>query len=314
MIALSNKVETSYNTRMGRKKTKQYKKSLQKFGFISLLTIPLVILGLFLFYQSRRIPELGEEPVVTVLPKEIQNVLGLMAGPSIFDKQIRVPVFLYHYVEYVKDDPGRQKLTTPPHILTAQIETLKNAGYTFITPDDLMNDLNGNIILPEKIIIFTFDDGYMDFYTNVFPILKRENVKAIEYIVPDFLDRPNYMFTFQVKELAKSPLVEIGAHTMNHAWLKGIPKEAAKHEISESRKALQDMVALPVNSFAYPYGALDQQAINIVREAGFTNAVSTIPGIMQAMQNRFFLYRLRPGYREGEELIKFLAQDNFKAW
>lgn len=311
---MSNKIRTSYNTQVARKKTKKHKGLSYKAGFISIFIILFAALGLFLFYQSRRIPELGEEPVITVLPKDVQNVLGIKTGPQIFEKQIRVPVFLYHYIEYVKDDPGRQKLTIPPNVLISQIETLRDAGYTFITPNDLMNDLSGAITLPEKIVILTFDDGYMDFYTNVFPILKKEKAKAIEYIVPDFLNRPNYMFTFQVKEIAKSPLVEIGAHTMNHVWLKGISKKTAEYEISQSRKVLEDMLNLPINSFAYPYGALDQQAISLVGEAGYTNAVSTIPGIMQTSQNKLFLYRLRPGYRTGNELIKFLSQDNFKPW
>lgn len=295
-------------------KKKKHKKFSHKAGFMSVLIIAFIVLGLFLFYQSRRVPELGEESLVTMLPQELRNVLGTEIGPQLFERQIRIPVFLYHYVEYVKDDPGREKLTTPPRILTAQIETLREAGYAFITPDDLISDLSGKITLPEKLVILSFDDGYMDFYTDVFPILKKENVKAIAYIVPNLLNRPNYMFTFQVKEVAKSPLVEIGSHTMNHVWLKGTKKETMEYEIVQSRKTLQDMTQLPINSFAYPYGALDQQAINLVREAGYTNAVSTIPGIVQTMQNKFFLYRLRLGYRTGEELIRFLAQKDFKVW
>lgn len=291
---------------MARKKIKKYKKSSPKLGFISVLIISFVVLGLFLFYQSRKVPELGSDALITVFPQDVQNVLGIGTGPSIFEKQIRVPVFLYHYVEYVKDDPGRQNLSTPPSVLTAQIETLKAAGYTFITPNDLANDLSGQIILPEKPIILSFDDGHMDFYTDVFPILKKEQVKAIAYIVLDLLNRPDFMFTFQVKNIAQSPLVEIGSHAMNHILLKGIKKKTAEYEIVQSKKVLQDMIGLPVNSFAYPYGALDWQAISIVGEAGYTNAVSTIPGIMQSTQNKFFLYRLRPGYRTGEELIKFL--------
>lgn len=297
---------------MARKKTKKSKTFSHKLGFISLLIVSLAVLGLFLFYQSRTVPELGDESLVTVLPQELQNALGIKIDLRIFEKQIRIPILLYHYIEYIKNDSRRQKFTTPPNILKAQIETLKDAGYTFITPDDLMNDLSGKIILPEKLVILTFDDGYIDFYTNVFPILKKENVKATVYIVPDLLNSPNYMLTFQVKEIAKSLLVEIGSHTMNHVWLKGASKKTAEYEIAQSRKNLADMVALPINSFAYPYGALDQQAINIVREAGYTNAVSTIPGIMQAMQNKFFLYRLRPGYKIGGELIHFLAQKDFK--
>jgi len=311
---LSNKIKTSYNTQVVRKKLKKYKKSSHQLGFISIFVILFAVLGLFVFYQSRRIPELGEESQITMLPQEMLSVLGTKTGPQLFEKQERVPVFLYHYIEYVKDDPGRQKLTVPPNIFISQIETLKNAGYTFITPNDLMDDLLGKTKLPEKLVILTFDDGYMDFYTDVFPILKKENVKGVAYIVPNFLNRPNYMFTFQLKEVAKSPLVEIGAHTMNHVWLKGISKATAKYEISQSKKSLADMLHLSINSFAYPYGALDQQAVDLVKNAGYTNAVSTIPGIVQTEQNKFFLYRLRPGYRRGEELIKFLSQKDFQPW
>jgi len=281
---------------------------------ISVLIFLFAILGLFILYQSRKVPKLGVDTLVTVLPQDLRNILDTGIGSQLFETQIKVPVFLYHYVEYVKDDPKKENFATPPSVLKAQIETLKIAGYTFITPDDLVNDFLGEITLPEKIIILSFDDGYMDFYTDVFPILKKEKVKAITYIVPNFLNRANYMSTFQIKEIARSPFIEIGAHTMNHIWLKDIKKETAQYEIVQSRKILQEMLGAPINSFAYPYGALDRQTMNIVKDAGYTNAVSTIPGIMQTKQNKFFLYRLRPGYKTGEKLIKFLAQKDFKPW
>lgn len=286
-------------------------------GLTTVIFAGALIGGIFFYYQSRRIPDIDEEHLVTTLPLDIKNVLGTKTGPKVSPEfSIKIPILLYHYVEYVKDknDTIRQKLNIDPYILTSQIETLKTAGYTFITPSDLADGLAGKRKLPPKVVMLTFDDGYMDFYTDVFPILKKEQVKAVAYIVPDFLNRPNFMFTFQLQEIAKSPLIEIGAHTMNHLWLKGMDKQKAEYEIAQSRKSLQDMLHLPINSFAYPYGAFDKQTMELVQSAGFTDAVSTVPGIIQTPHNRYFLYRLRPGGRTGEVLLSFLAQDTFKPW
>lgn len=265
-------------------------------------------------YESRRIPQPDQDDQVLKIPYDVQNVLGAKASDT--ENSIRVPIFLYHYVEYVQDkgDTIRKSLDIVPDTLRSQIETLKNAGYTFVTPTDISDAIKNKKKLPLKIVALTFDDGYKDFYTDVFPILKEENVKAIAYIVPDFLNRPNFMFTFQLQEIAKSPLVEIGAHTMDHVWLKGINKKTAEYEIGQSRIELQKLTGLPINSFAYPYGAFDQQAMQIVKDAGFTNAVSTVPGIVDTMDTRYFLYRLRPGYRTGQELLTYLSKDTFKPW
>ncbi|OGH27959.1 MAG: hypothetical protein A3E12_02580 [Candidatus Levybacteria bacterium RIFCSPHIGHO2_12_FULL_39_9] len=281
---------------------------------IRTLVILLAILGLLMSYQLRKVPELSMDTLVTVLPPELENLSDTGIGPQLFEKQIKVPIFLYHYVEYVKNDPKKENFATPPNVLQAQIKTLKTAGYTFVAPDDLIKDLLGELVLPKKIIILSFDDGYSDFYTDVFPILKKEKVKAVVYVVANFLNQENYLSTFQVKEIAKSSLVEIGSHTLNHTWLKDINKKTAEYEIAQSKKVLEDMTGLSVNSFAYPYGALDRRTINMVKNAGYTNAVSTIPGIKQTIRNKFFLYRLRPGYKTGMELIKFLAQEDFKPW
>lgn len=280
----------------------------------------LVILAVFiislpvLFYYSRKVPEPGNEDYVTEIPADVKKVLGAQSvSPEV---KIRVPILLYHYIEYVQDknDKIRQSLDIPPDILTSQIETLKNAEYSFINAHDLVLALQGKLKLPQNVVMLTFDDGYMDFYTDAYPILKKEQVKAVEYVVADFLNRPNFMFTFQLQEIAKDPLVEIGAHTMDHVWLKGMVRQNAEYQIAESRKDLQNITKLPIESFAYPYGAFDQQAISIAREAGFTNAVSTVPGVDNTTDTRYFLYRIRPGYRTGEDLLSFLKQDTFKPW
>ena len=225
-------------------------------------------------------------------------------------KSLYAPILIYHYVEYVKDekDTIRKSLNTPPYLLIKQIETLKNAGYTFVTASELIDILDGKIKLPQKPIVISFDDGYRDFYTDVFPILKKNNVKAVVYIVSGFLDKPNYLFTKQLKEIAKSGLVEIGAHTVHHFALRGLNSILARYEIFDSKKSLEKLINAPVVSFAYPDGSFDMQAAELVKSAGFKSAVTTMHGFEVSFENKFSLYRIHPGDKTGNYLLNFLEQ------
>lgn len=243
-------------------------------------------------------------PDVVELPEDVKESIKNLKA----QKYVRIPILLYHYVEYVKDerDTIRKSLNIIPYIFEQEVKTLKDAGYIFITTSELADVLDDKNNLNPKSVILTFDDGYRDFYTDVFPILKKYQVKAVVYIVPNFLNKPNNMDTWQLKEIAQSGLVEIGAHTMDHTYLVGLPLEQLKYEVEQSKKYLENNFGVSVASFAYPYGAFDNQAIDVVKKAGFTSAVTTINGIFAQDINRFFLYRIRPGIRTGEELLDLL--------
>jgi peptidoglycan/xylan/chitin deacetylase (PgdA/CDA1 family) len=244
--------------------------------------------------------------------REQNQVLGIQYPSNrplhILPKFVRVPILMYHYVEYVKDkgDTIRQSLDITPYTLEQEIITLKNAGYTFLTNSELTQILDGAKRLPNKPILLTFDDGYRDFYTDAYPILKKYNVQATEYLIAGWTGYPNNMTEAQIKEIAADGLVEIGAHTVHHTWLKGLPLKTVQYEVVESKKILEAMIGKPVTSFAYPYGAFDLAAVNAVAQAGFTSAVTTVPGIDQPQIHRYFLYRLRPGGRTGESLLSWL--------
>lgn len=252
---------------------------------------------------------------ISTLPRQIAKKLSQQQSAANL-ATLRVPILMYHYVEYVHDqrDTIRKSLSLTPFVFEKQLQTLIGGGYAFITTKDLAEVLDGKARLPVKPIILTFDDGYGDFYTDVFPLLKKYNVRAVAYIVPGFSDKLNYMTSAQVGEVAKSGIVEIAAHTMHHVWLKGMSKEHATYEIEESKKMLEANYGIPVVSFAYPYGAFDEQAAAIVKKAGFRTAVSTVPGIESSKNNQFFLYRIRPGGRTGQDFLNFLSQSTFKPW
>jgi peptidoglycan/xylan/chitin deacetylase (PgdA/CDA1 family) len=238
------------------------------------------------------------------LPPEIAHAVRLAQ----LDRRYRVPILLYHYVEYVKDhrDLIRKSLDTRPDIFEAQVKTLQDAGYTFLTVSELSGILDARQEMPEKPVALTFDDGYLDFYTDVFPILSVYRVKATAYISPGLLNGENYMNDRHIQEIAESGLVEIGAHTVHHVPLAGAPSELVEQEVYGSKQQLEQRFGLTVTSFAYPYGSFDGQAVRVVKEAGFTTSVSTVEGTELHQTNRLFLYRIRAGNLVGEGLIRFL--------
>lgn len=283
-----------------------YKTMLLK--ITSLIVAAILVTSLFGFVYkalnfNRPLPDVSE------IPREVKRDI-LRIKPT---KQFYVPILLYHYVEYVKDpgDTIRKSLNIVPIVFDEEVKTLKDAGFVFITPKDIADIYDDRMELPNKPVILTFDDGYRDFYIDVFPILKKYNVKAIAYIVPNFLDKPNNLTSWQLKEIAQSGLVEIGAHTMDHTYLAGLPLKKVKSEIEESKKYLEEKLGIQIVSFAYPYGAFDNQSIQVVKDAGFKTAVTTISGTLITDTNRYFLYRIRPGGRVGKNLLSLINEKTF---
>ena len=279
------------------------KKRTKKRRIILLAYLILSIVILNIFYSNKPFANIqkiifSNKPIISPTPIPIPL------------QSLTTPILVYNYVENVTDhrDTIRKSLNTNPLLFTKQIDTLRKAGYTFITPKELMDILDGIAPPPKKSVILSFDDGYRDFYTDVFPILKKYRVKAVAYIVSEFLDKPNYMLTEQVREVVRSGLVEIGAHTMHHVPLKGKSLFQVKNEVDGGKKKLEKLLKIPIVSFAYPDGQFDDQAIKLVKMAGYRSAVATLHGNNVNQENKYFLYRIHPGQNTDDSLINFIEK------
>ncbi len=290
-------------TKKNGKRTKNT--SARSSRFLNIATILLIVLTSFsigiVFGLMRSFP-VSYHPPIIASAKEISSDYVQPVG------DVKVPILVYHYVEFVKDhgDTVRKSLNIIPPIFENQIKTLKEEGYTFIMAADLGLYLDGKKPLPQKPVILTFDDGYEDFYTDVFPILRRHNVVVTSYIISGVLGHKNYMNLQQLKEIALSGLVEIGAHSVHHPNLKALPVETVEKEIFESKQMLENALGIKVVSFAYPYGGYTDEAEKLVEKAGYTNAVGTKGGNIVNQKNRYVLFRIHPGIATGHELIKEL--------
>lgn len=92
------------------------------------------------------------------------------------------------------------------------------------------------------------------------------------------LSKDQAMSWDMLRELAGKPGVEIGAHTLTHPGLSVLDAEAARTEIAESRRILEERLSCPVRHFAYPYGdpgTTGEREFGICRELGFATATTT---------------------------------------
>ena len=216
---------------------------------------------------------------------------------------------MYHYISNPPRGSRLPGLFIGPVVFETQLKTLKSAGYGTILPKDLGEYLTSGQALTEKNpIILSFDDGYEDFYTTAFPLLKKYNYKGILYVIYDFMDKPGYITREQAQEMVASGFVEIGSHTLDHVNLSQTSDAEALRQISESRKKLSEAIGTPVLDFAYPFGGFNYRDEGFVRQAGYLTAVSTYPGEMQSTNQIYSLYRIRPGQKINADLLKLIRE------
>jgi len=302
-----------------------HKKSLWLLIYLLIILVAVIYLLADLFYlkpvltqrNKNQVEPTGQiippyySPEVFQKPKFIGRLpqANLATSTALVWKSVKLSILMYHYIEYSPEEADlvRQRLTIDPTIFKKQLVTLKQAGYQTYFVRQLTDILSGKLQPAKQSVILTFDDGYKDFYTIVFPLLKKYQFKATVFIIYDTIGGQAYLSSSQIEELAASGLVEIGSHTLDHVYLSKMPLSLADKQIVQSKLELEKKFKIKVSSFAYPYGAFSAETVKLVEQAGYSCAVSVIAGDWQSEQNLFYLYRLRASNRTGEQLIKLIS-------
>lgn len=204
-------------------------------------------------------------------------------------------IFYYHRVAEVDDDP--HLLSVSPDNFEKQLLYLKK-HFKIIELRELARNLKDGKMVNGSAVI-TLDDGYVDNFINALPILQKLHIPATIFITSgkvssndpfywdektDKKDQGRALTENELRELAKSPLIEIGAHTMTHPHLSALPTEKQKYEIEESKKILENILGKSVTSFSYPFGQAEDfndETLAIIKKAGFQTACTTMPDLIK---------------------------------
>lgn len=235
-------------------------------------------------------------------------------------KKYEIPVLMYHQFVNEKSEGGKIKLFVTKKQFELHLKILKWLNYETITFEDLEKIGLQNRFY-KKYIILTVDDGYKDNYTILYPLLKKYNMKAVIFLVSgldynrwtvesDNEVRFDLMNDDEVLELQNSGHIEFGGHTLIHVSFFDIDDERAREEIFKDKEITEKRLGKKLRVFAYPYGHRKKETIELVKECGYSFAVSTDTGTGILSKNLFdirrtaidktslinFLRRISPGY------------------
>ncbi len=213
-----------------------------------------------------------------------------------------IPILMYHSISRQSGAAFFRPYAVPPERFAEQMAYLYNNGYTTLGVTQLIEARQKNHI-PERCVVITFDDGFADFYVDALPVLKRYNQTASVYITtgyvgatslwmqPDEGNRP--MLTWEQIKAIQEAGVEIGAHSHTHPQqLDVLPLNKAYSEITRSKELLEQQLARPILSFAYPHGCHSPSLCQMLKRAGYTSACAVKYAFSTPTDNPFALARI----------------------
>jgi len=176
-------------------------------------------------------------------------------------RHVNIPILMYHTSS--EHNPGvLAELYVRPSEFERQIIWLIENDFTFVTFDDW--DYLHTIHRP---IMLTFDDGYVENYTEIFPILQRHNARIVLFLALNSI--PNHRFSEEmIVSMHNSGLVSFESHTMTHPNLSNIADNSGRlrNELYGSRQAIEELTGRMPIALAYPAGVANAAVIEMVAE------------------------------------------------
>ncbi|MBS5936737.1 polysaccharide deacetylase family protein [Clostridium sp.] len=204
-------------------------------------------------------------------------------------EDVKVPILMYHSISAA--DPNNS-LLVPPEMFREQVKYLKEAGFTPMLLEDVVEAFSTGHV-PKKPVAITFDDGYADNYSEGYKILKEFDMKATFFIITDNTDADGYyLSSAQLKEMKKGGM-GIESHTSRHIEFPNISREDKKAIIQEAIDTLKEKVGVDSKFLCYPVGRYDEETMEVAEEMGVKAAVTTEGGIATASDGLYSLKRVR---------------------
>ena len=238
-------------------------------------------------------------PRTPVRPTPTSVVFPDPIFPPKFDGQSRtasVPILMYHYISTppVATDKIRVGLSVTPEMFESQVKLLVDNGFTTITLLDLYEHLAVGKALPDKPIVLTFDDGYVDNYEHAFPILKKYRQIGTFFVLtgPADVKDPAYMSWEMVKAMSDAGM-DIQLHSKDHVDLRHRRYEDLVWQIIGGRQSIEGHTGKPVVFMAYPSGKYDSTVMKFLADNNFWGAVTTVSGRNHSLSDALTWTRIR---------------------
>lgn len=238
-------------------------------------------------------PEVIEMDQPTPPPAEVAADVRWNGGvprqknPDLSVSTYRLPILMYHRVAPTGSaHTSRWRVT--PEAFEEQLCYLRDAGFYSVTLEDWRIAMATKQPLPGRAVLITFDDGYLDFLTYAYPLLKRYGFSAVVFLVAHNVGKSNswdraygeelpLLDWEQIRQL-QAEGIEFGSHTCSHRPLTGLSHIEIVQEAAQSRAILQQELGVPVRSFAYPHGDSNPVVEHLIGACGYVFGLSCQSG------------------------------------
>ncbi len=239
------------------------------------------------------------------------------------------PILVYHQVT------SDTMLTHSAYIMPVsqferQMRYLHDSGYRCITLMEYLRSLSSGSFSQEKKFVLTFDDGYENFLTVAYPVLRRYGFTATVFLVANYIGELNcwdkgmkvpLLSRDQIRELRDAG-ISFGSHTSTHPHLPDLSSEQTRDELVRSKKRLEAALDQEIPFLAYPYGESNSSIWKMASEAGYIGACGVITGksgrynlwrrpCESTDSLLFFGFKLKIWYSRYLSLLSWAREDTF---
>ncbi len=223
---------------------------------------------------------------------------------------------MYHHIGDfpAKANSTRQDLTVSVSDFERQVNWLSQNNYSGISLENIYLYSQGQFTLPKKPVVFTFDDGYQDVFTNAIPILKKYGYTGSFGIItewPGSKQGDNVYASWDEISTARDEGMEIVCHTQNHFDGTNPKFDAAYifENLSGCQKDLSDHLGSMEPILIYPYGHYASIYLEQARQAGFAMGLTVHEGNVVNLDNLMEVPRVRIHSHEDFEIFKKLMME-----
>jgi peptidoglycan/xylan/chitin deacetylase (PgdA/CDA1 family) len=178
------------------------------------------------------------------------------------------------------------------------LEALTAIG-RFLSWDEALGLLSCERPVAGSHFCLTFDDGDRSWAEVVLPTLTDMSIPAAFFVVTSQVSdsrRADALSWPDCRQLADQRMT-IGSHTVTHRALADLDERAARSELRDSKRELEDRLGRHVADFCAPYGVpgvtfLPERDIALAKEEGYRSFATTVPGAMRHGDSPYQIRRL----------------------
>lgn len=238
------------------------------------------------------------------------------------DAGVRLPILMYHSI--LKDPASTGMYVITPTALEEDLRYLRDNGYQTVVVADLLAYVDEGTPLPEKPVMLTLDDGYLNNLTYLLPLLERFEMRAVISVIGRYTalysdtSDPNPAYAHltwdDIRTLSESGRVEIQNHSYDmhrQAARRGAGRksgesmaayaQALTEDVCTLQTLLQTKCGISPTAFVYPYGQVSRGADEILAGLGFRCTMTCEERVNQITRSAESLFGLGRFNRSGTE-------------